>query len=190
MPELIEPLPPPPPPAPVPAGWEGILEPGETILWQGQPDGRIAFRPVYIFPGLFGLAFSGFALFWMLMAAQSGGFFWMFGLLHFAAGIGVMLGGPVGGAWKRRRSFYTLTSRRAIIAGTSYFGTKSLNSYPITAATALEFEDNGALSTVTFHREHWRDSDGDSRSRDIGFEQIEDGRKVLALMRHVQGGQA
>lgn len=178
---------PPPPPTPVPAGWEGILEPGETILWQGQPDGRMVFRPVHIFPLLFGLAFSGFALFWMIMASQAGGVMWMFGLIHFTVGIGVMGGGPVGGAWKRRRSFYSLSSRRAFIAGTSYFGQKSLNSYPITASTVLEFEEEGTFANIYFHKETTRDSDGDRHTTRIGFERITEGRKVLALMRQVQG---
>lgn len=186
MTELREPLPPPAPPAPVPAGWEGILEPGERVLWQGQPDGRMVFRPAHIFPFLFGLVFSGFALFWMVMAYAAGAGFWMFGLIHFFAGFGVMLGGPVGGAWKRRRSFYTLTSRRAFIASTSYFGQKSLKSYPITRATVLDFEEDGDFATLTFHRENWRDNDGDRRSKNIGFERIQEGRKVLALMRQVQ----
>lgn len=186
MSTLAEPLPPPPPATPVPAGWEGLLETGETVLWQGQPDGRIAFRAAHVLPLIFGLAFSGFALFWMIMASMAGGFFWMFGLIHFTVGIGVMAGGPIGGAWKRRRSFYTLTSRRAFIASTSYFGQKSLKSYPITRSTVLDFEEDGALSTIIFHREPWRNSKGHSGTTAIGFERIPEGRKVLTLMRQVQ----
>lgn len=187
MTELVEP---PPPPAPVPAGWEGILEPGETVLWQGQPDGRIVFLPVHILTGLFGLAFAGFALIWMAMAAAAGGLMWMFGLIHFTVGLVVMIAGPLGGTWKRRRSFCTLTSRRAFIASTSLTGAKTLKPYPITSATALALEEKGPLGSVIFHREQWRDKDGNSRSRDIGFEQIAEGRKVMALMRQVQEGQA
>ena len=62
-----------------PAGWEGILDTGETILWQGRPDGKIVLRPANTATFVFGLAFAGFALFWMIMASTAGGFFWAFG---------------------------------------------------------------------------------------------------------------
>ena len=57
--------------ATAPAGWEGILDPGERILWQGRPVPGIVWRPQQMVTFLFGLAFAGFALFWMLMAATA-----------------------------------------------------------------------------------------------------------------------
>ena len=60
--------------------WGGILHPGERILWQGRPDGRIVFtRGTFALVG-FGLAFSGFAAVWMSLASMAGGFFWAFGI--------------------------------------------------------------------------------------------------------------
>ena len=58
-----------------PEGGRGLLDPGERILWQGRPDGRLHFELGKLPQALFGLAFVGFALFWMVMVAQAGGVF-------------------------------------------------------------------------------------------------------------------
>ena len=73
-------------------GWDGILDDDEAIVWQGRPDGKVVFRPGNIIGFLFGLAFAIFALFWMILAASAGGFFWAFGLIHFSVGIGISFG--------------------------------------------------------------------------------------------------
>ena len=46
-------------------GWEGILDPGEKVLWQGRPDPKLHISGVHVFSGVFGLIFAGFALIWM-----------------------------------------------------------------------------------------------------------------------------
>lgn len=191
--ELREPVPPPPPPppppAPVPAGWEGILDTGEAILWQGAPDGRIRFQLRQIPAALFGLLFSGFALFWMVMAAQAGGFFWMFGLIHFVAGLAVMGGDPLGGAYRRRHTHYTLTSRRAFIASRLPWRGRQLQSYPITGTTPLTFEEEtDGLSTIYFATADRLNRNGRA-PKHIGFELIPEGRRILSLMRGLQRGE-
>ena len=97
-------------------GWEQILDKGEKILWQGRPDISIHFKPANIVPMIFGGIFAGFAVFWMVMAASTGGFFWMFGLLHFAVGMMLAVGPLLWGPYKRAHTWYTLTNRRAIIS--------------------------------------------------------------------------
>ena len=87
----------------------GILDAGEGILWQGQPDGRFTFGLGDSLTGLFGFFFAAFALFWMVLAAQAGGFFWAFGLLHFSVGVALAVGGPIWRAYRLRRTWYTLT---------------------------------------------------------------------------------
>ena len=54
-------------------GWDGILYPGETVLWQGQPDPRPDWSRWRLHDTIFGLAFAGFALFWMATAAGATG---------------------------------------------------------------------------------------------------------------------
>ena len=170
----------------VPTGWEGILDPGERILWQGRPDGSVTLRPGNIMLLVFGLFFAGFALFWMILAAQAGGFFWMFGLLHFSVGLGIIFAALFWGAYLRRRSWYTLTNRRALIARDLPLLGKKLKSWPITADSVLELIQ-GPPDTLNFAQKTKRSKNG-SYQVPVGFERIEDGRKVYRLMRNVQKG--
>lgn len=167
--------------------WDGILQPGEEILWQGAPDGRFRLQWVDLATGAFGGLFAGFALFWMLMASQAGGFFWMFGLIHFAAGIGMMVARPVGSWWMRRHSFYSLSNRRAFIASDKPFKGRELKSWPIGPETRLELIE-GKTDSVLFAHETVKRSRGNDYNRKIGFEGLQDGRKVLALMHAIQRG--
>ena len=122
------------------AGWEGILDKNEKILWQGRPDAKLRLRASKLVGVVFGLVFAGFALFWMIAASFAGGFFWMFGLLHFFVGLGVAAGALYGSSWRRKHSWYTLTDRRAFIATDMPFRGRSLKSYPITRDTILDFD--------------------------------------------------
>ncbi len=167
------------------SGWEGILDPDETILWQGRPDTGIHFRPAHLVTVIFGLAFAGFALFWMIVAAAAGGGFWMFGLLHFAVGLGLTLGPFLWGPFRRRRTWYTLTDRRAFIATDLPLVGKRLKSYPLTGDRALDFLP-GPPATIHFARETRQGSKGRRYQVPVGFEFIEDGEAVYRLMRDLQ----
>ncbi len=166
-------------------GWEGILDEGEDIIWQGRPDTAIHLKINNIFTFLFGLAFAGFALFWMIGASRAGGGFWMFGLLHFSVGIGLSFGAIFWDAYKRRHTWYTLSDRRAFIATNIPTKGRSLKSYPITDETVLEFNQD-TLSTINFAEEWRRGNKGRRYSVNIGFERIGDGEKVYSLMRDIQ----
>lgn len=76
-----------PPGAAIPPGWEGILEPGERILWQGQPDSGIRLDGFDLRRALPGLAMAAFALFWMWGAAQANPFLTLFGLIFLFLGL-------------------------------------------------------------------------------------------------------
>lgn len=170
------------------SGWEGILDDGETVLWQGRPDGAVKFRIGHVFTFIFGLAFAGFALFWMIMASSAGGGFWMFGLIHFSVGIGLAIGPPFWSAWRRRHTWYTLTDRRAFIATDMPLRGRKLKSYPIRADTVLDY-DGDDPATIHFAHEIRRSKNG-SRRHDIGFERIDGGAEVYRMMRKVQQGRA
>ena len=67
--------------------WEGLPDPGEEIVWQGRPSPRPRLEwGSAVEPAVFAV-FTGFAVFWMLMAARTPGPFWTFGLLFLAAGL-------------------------------------------------------------------------------------------------------
>ena len=58
--------------ATTPAGWEGIFEDGESVLWQGRPRGGVIWSDLLRFETFFGLFFAGFAVFWIVGAATMG----------------------------------------------------------------------------------------------------------------------
>lgn len=172
----------------VPDGWEGILDEGEEILWQGRPDAAVVFTVANIGGFFFGLAFAGFALVWMIMASQAGGGFWMFGLIHFFVGLGVAFGAMFWNAWRRRHTWYTLTDRRAFIATDIPFKGRKLNSYPITPDTVISYQA-GDLATLHFASE-MRQGNKRNYTVPVGFERVTDGDEVYRLMRDIQGRQS
>ncbi|MGI9395639.1 MAG: aspartate carbamoyltransferase catalytic subunit [Boseongicola sp.] len=170
------------------SGWEGILDEDERILWQGRPDGHIALIASHYPLMAFGTIFAGFALFWMIMAGLSGGYFWMFGLIHFLIGAALVVGPPLFSAFRRRRTWYTLTDRRAFIATDLPLTGRNFKSYPIDEDARLDFVD-GDPSSVHFAEAVRRGKNRTYRIP-VGFERIEDGREVYRLIRKVQSGEA
>ena len=168
-----------------PEGWEGILDAGERILWQGRPDGGFHIRAGQAGQAGFGLFFAGFAVVWMVLASNAPGPFWMFGLIHFSVGMGLALKPTIWAMMKRRDTWYTLTDRRAIIATDAPFEGRRLMSYPITAATRVDFIDR-AQDSVHFAEEVKRSKNGTYRVP-IGFDYIgSNGPEVLRLIRDIQ----
>lgn len=166
------------------SGWEGILGPDETIQWQGRPNGKIVIGLAQVFSTLFGLLFSGFALFWMIMASRAGGFFWMFGMIHFTAGLGIIIGPTWYTSWRRRHTWYTLTTHRAFVATDLPFRGRDLTAWTITPNSVLSIS-HGKFSSVYFDKKTRRTDDGNQEVK-IGFERIEDGEAVYAMMRDMQ----
>ncbi len=168
-----------------PPGWEGLLAPGEKILWQGRPDPGFYIPPSAIFTAIFGAAFAAFALFWMSLAIMAGGFVWAFGLLHFTVGLWLCLWAVFDNTLRRRGSWYTLTDRQAFIATDLPLVGRKLKSYPITAETPLDYRP-GALSTIYFAKEtRFVGGSGHARIR-VGFERIPDGPAVMEHFRKIR----
>ena len=119
------------------------------------------------------------------MASAAGGYFWTFGLLFFGVGSYNLVGIHFWKMFARKNTFYTLTDRRAIIAR-DMFGRKTFKSYPITEASPLDLEIRDGLSDIYFATEYQKGRRGALQSIRKGFEQLEDGRSVMSLMRDVQ----
>lgn len=170
-------------------GWEGILDEGEKILWQGRPDSGFYLEPWTLIPAAFGLFFSGFALFWMIGAASAGGGFWAFGLIHFGFGLFIIANSLFGPVIRRRHTWYTLTNRRAFIATDLPWQGKRLKSYPIDKTTQFEHLPGNGLETTYFATEERRGSKGRSYTVKIGFERVEDGEVAWKLLREVARGE-
>ena len=166
--------------------WHGILQNGEDILWQGRPDAAISMRPENIGPAIFGVFFAGFALFWMYQASRGGGMFWMFGLLHFGAGLGVALWSIFGTRFRHKRTWYTLTNRRAFIATFMPISDRRLQSFAINAQTPIDYID-GQPPSIMFATKTQRKR---NRLQDVpvGFERIRDAATVQGHIRDIQQG--
>lgn len=172
-------------------GWEGILDPGERVLWQGRPDGRFNLSGMNLRRAAFGFAIMAFAAFWTsgaLSTAPSGlprVILSLAGLFLLGLGLRHAGGHLIWDSYRRRRTWYTLTDRRAMIA-TQLAGRKRLESYPIEPETAVTLVrgDPGNILFATVYRK----TKQGSRRRRIGFERLHDASEIYDLMRRVQRG--
>lgn len=160
--------------------WSGLLDPGERILWQGQPDARIDWRTLRPMKLIFGLSFCLIGL-WVAGATLAGHTApfpeavipLVLGLAFAAVGMRAGLGDPLIDGWQRSRTWYTLTDRRILIA-TELRGRRQLSDMAITAETRLVLED-GTPGSVAI-----------TGPRKMTLRRIEDARSVYALLRQVQ----
>jgi hypothetical protein len=99
-----------------------LIDPGEQLIWSGNPyPARYALRKA-AYPFLFGTVFFGFSLFWMYVAHmaegkatnQLGFEFWMFGIPFAIVGACFVLS-PAWQFFRAARTTYALTNRRAIM---------------------------------------------------------------------------
>jgi hypothetical protein len=171
------------------SAWDDILDDDETIVWQGRPVGGLNLKTTHLFPIIFGFFFAGFALFWMIAASRAGGYFWMFGLLHFGVGLAISGGMLINPIIAAKRTWYTLTNKRGMIARTSILGQKSLSSYPINADTQIEYVTKTfEKGSVFFANKQVRNRKRQNRTRNVpvGFENITDAANVQRLIRDIQ----
>lgn len=167
-------------------GWAAYLDPGEEILWQGQPGAgrdRSLQRKILV---VFGLLFGAFALGWIWLLAQAGGSFWIFGLPFLLLGLIASALGPIIAPLQRRATGYLLTNRRALITTDLPLLGRQIDSFPITPDMPLRLERHGDLGSVHFSARRLQ------RSRirawtmplnlPVGFDRIPDADRVLKLM--------
>ncbi|WP_323037846.1 hypothetical protein [Pararhodobacter sp.] len=191
------------------SGWDGILDDGETILWQGRPDSVIVWKDLLSFESLFGVFFAGFALFWITAATfmtagqpsfqGSGGIdtvfkvFPLFGLPFLAVGLYMVVGRIFWDAYQRGRTWYTLTDRAAYIAR-DVLGRRTLKRYGTDDMDAPALQDDTPGSVMfaeeisTYHTSSRSSFSQGRRSRTrtqrkaIGFHRIPDARAVYRLI--------
>ena len=195
----------------IPPGWQDILDPGEAILWQGQPEAALDWAGLIRPQTLQGLFLAGFAVFWISLAfwmtRQGAGapplFQWvfpLFGLPLLFAGLNTAFGTLIRGHLRLRGSFYTLSDRNAFIA-TTLRGKRHLTRLPLGPGLipALEEGDPGSvwLAAPAAPQTGWRGTGiggtyfglnaGPDRS---GFERIRDARRVYRLILDAQAALA
>ena len=133
-------------------GWESVLRPGETLIWQGQPDGGLSFRPQDILMAIFGFSFAFIAVIWMQCTMRLGGCLWLLGGFHLAIGLGVGLWGLFGAALLNRCTWYSLTSERVFIATEFPLISRRLREIYLNPSLRIDLID-GPLAEIRFVQE-------------------------------------
>ena len=169
-----------------PGGWRPYLDAGELLLWEGQPSARLKFdlRLATVLPSLFGGVFAAMAVFIAVQALAVGeGFALVVAIPFFAVGAFLAVGRFYWDAYRRSKTRYALTDRRAIVAR-SHRG-RTIKSFPIRRGAAVELQQ-GREDTVVFGGTLDTDREGRPYRRTQDFEMIRDGAHVAQLLRLVQ----
>ena len=162
--------------------WDGILEEGETILWQGRPDHVFAMSRDEFIMMIFGFLFSAVGAVFVRIGLSVGSLFWIPMSFHFFAGLAVTTYAICRNTAARRYSYYTLTSKRAII-GLSYPWAKPrLRKIRITPSRKI-FTDH---EHTVFFGPPGRSKRHPFPTRAPQFTRIDDAEKVFHLMQQIQ----
>jgi hypothetical protein len=117
------------------------LLPGETIQWTGRPNAAVIFHKEDGAMIPFSLLWGGFAIFWLLGASGIANFwtnrpdktFQWFGVIwgtpFVLVGQYMIWGRFVYNYWKKQRTYYALTNRRAIIVENGLRGRRTSSAY-------------------------------------------------------------
>ncbi|WP_071674505.1 YdbT family protein [Nioella nitratireducens] len=169
-------------------GWDGLLAPGEDILWQGQPRQQIEWRALISPLTAMGLIFTGFSAFWISMAAaMTQGtnapapfqFFPLFGVPFFLLGLWMLGGRVLWPAFTAGQTWYTLTNRQVFIAR-KVLGKRSLKRWPIRDLDRILLRE-GDPGSVLF-----RLKGSTAPTTRLGLHRIDEARQVYDLLRNAQ----
>ena len=182
--------------------WASVLEPDERLLWQGRPEGGLTF-------GARQMVIAGIGLVVVVLggalamegaaglradAAQAGA---VLGLAARALlfGAGCVIVPAAADALRRRGTAYALTDRRALIE-TDFMG-RGLAAWPIGPHSPVWRGRGRRVASVWFavHRPParpllLRPSGRMTAERPVGFENVAQPDKVLALLEQVRGMRA
>jgi hypothetical protein len=133
-------------------GWlQSQLQPGEHVLWAGQPDAlAYCLRGAwYLVP--FSLLWAGFAFFWEASALVSGAplFFDLWGIPFVLIGLYLVVGRFYVAIREARRTIYAVTDRRVLIRSGAF--RPSLTEMALLDLPSLRLDrEASGIGTVTF----------------------------------------
>lgn len=170
------------------------LNPGERLIWTGQPQQGFLLRPV---DGIFipmSLVWGGITLFWESQILSIGApfIFILWGLLFALVVLYLIFGRFFVDQEQRRKTYYALTNERAIIkSGLFIQTTRSLYLKKIREINISA--ENSGVGTITFGPVSplsWFYAGGIPMRSEYhlspGFERIEDARKVCQQIKRMQ----
>jgi hypothetical protein len=164
------------------------LRAGERLVWFGKPTRvggqRVAAGCLF----LFGIPFTGFALFWMGLAGfatgETGapGLMKWFGLPFLLAGLSMLTWLPFWVLRQHRRLRYAITTQRAVLFQPGLFGRLTVRSYgPDRMASLTRNENADGSGDLVFESVTTSNGSSTSTTR-YGFLGIEDVRGVEQLL--------
>jgi hypothetical protein len=165
------------------------LPPSEHILWQGRPNARPYITAAHLLRLLRGLIMLGLFLYILARLQMGVGQYFdiqviVFSLFFLAVPLDILKS-----AYMRRISSYTLTNRHAIITTDIPLTGQKTQFLPILPDTQFDVLRRRGFTTITFatpKRSRW---DLRGQPPKIGFERIDDGDQVFALMGQIQRGE-
>ncbi|HSI12118.1 MAG TPA: PH domain-containing protein [Chthoniobacter sp.] len=176
------------------------LDPGERLLWSGQPRGGVRLRPqdIYIIP--FSLMWGGFAIFWEVMAVTQTSkapgpiaiVFPLFGVPFVFVGLYFIFGRFFFDAASRARTFYGVTDERIIIiSGVFSRQIKSLQLRTLTDVSLTQRNDGSG--TITFGPTNYLNAmfpagawPGAGRHAPPAFDLLDRAKEVYDIIRRAQ----
>ncbi|MBC8137226.1 MAG: hypothetical protein H8F28_15205 [Fibrella sp.] len=170
-------------------------EPGEQLLWVGQPDPLRAVRTEWG-AFLFAIPWTGFALFWEAMALGLGfspkvgtpqpvaWFFALFGLPFVGIGI-AMLAAPFVAMAKARQTVYAVTNKRVLILEHKGKGRESRSVVPRYVGDLQRTERGDGSGNLTIAHPSNRYGNAQGQATENVFWGVKNVRRVERLVREV-----
>jgi hypothetical protein len=126
------------------------LAPGEELLWMGRPKQGVFLERRDWLQVPFAVAWCGFAIFWEAMAVFGNApwFFKLWGIPFVCVGLYMVFGRFYYAAWLRARTYYGVTSRRALIL--TRRSTRELVAFDLSTTNVSMEERDDESGTLTF----------------------------------------
>ena len=175
------------------------LTPGESILWAAQPNTSITFHKEDAFLIPFSLLWGGFAIFWEMGVAgfwrsgSSAGKQWVFGMIwgipFVLIGQYLIWGRFLVAAWKKRHTYYAVTTRRVIVLQEGW-SRRMASAYIDTLPTIIKQDGWRGIGSLSFSQQQpmwvrtggWGAWDGMAVGDVPQFRDIEDVDSVYRLV--------
>jgi len=122
----------------------------ERIQWVGQPESHILFTRTDIFLVPFSIVWSGFVIYWEIIAWESGPFAVCFGLPLFLIGLYILFGRFLYKIWKKKNTYYAVTNKRILILTKKIFTRSFRATYLNTIPNIDKSVRSDGIGTITF----------------------------------------